>query len=1258
MVDSTPSFEDALRMTQLGVGASIPLALFSSAHPDLEAQFAELDFLELATVFGGLLCAPELHGATIGLETLVHLAVLHGRGRVAPGTQLVVSAFEAVAAGPCSMLEDPPENVFVESVATSRGNFRILTGIWETPGFWLQRVIEVVESMPDGPGYDELRESTFALLTLSDRICERAGLARHDLGAVDPPRGLPEDLIADLTSLRRLVEFDEADLAELGVSPQALIPFLFTPDDRSRLPAQELGHSSLERWPVLRITGSMRLVLPTAVSVAIRRLVVERVDSGRIREAFVASLGREYVRLVADMPFLPADDPHFRFFRTENGAFAATVQQVDEGRVLAVVLTLDTLEDFQATGLAAPAVRSEAWSADVNDLITTACAAVDETTGFRSGIILVVGCGVGRAGAGGLDGPPPGWRIAPISAADLATLSTTPGVDALSFWRILDAYDRVQDLGVELPNVNGLLNLFAWSRQLDGHLVPHGALPDDFLQPGQASLLMMDQHALRDVRHEAATHADRSMAQDVEGRWRRMVRLGEGHFEEDRRKPIYFCLERELGERGGMLAYMTPDRVWWSKLNTPPQAPGHYAAQRAILTLTWLQRSVPVLDGEFRELPHGPLLWTSTFTGNVGELEDDGRTLSYADVRSDIRVATAADGRRFEVVVGPEFEQGLIHPENISERAFVDAVVEAVAQLAGRPLDATARAPITDRIVLSPLARQTHAFRNATFRDRVAPPRSKPPVTISRMDDALSRLGLGWRVRDVADGPKVEGKADAGAFANRLVTWIEGALCAELHRFNRAELIEACLRNYEAAMIEQQQWRRTAGAMLALLDDQEAARAEIARREFKRNAALQASRLLIEFAICECPIEGGETPGTLDLARLMTFPAHLMHVGGWSDAIRWDVMEPFFRITPLGDVHATWRFQDEVLDRFGRRSTDVRVDDAVATYPRQLDEPTVLAEAEPTLEPAFAAAWREQMGASVDEYRRFLDALENHAIARGEPILRLRRSELFTLDWREFPVTAAAVGAVVDTLTLAPRAAWREVPEGFSARDLQPWRFRRALSVLRRPLVQLTQDSDPEMIVTPGLVRDAFGYMASTFHRGDFPEEQLTPLMRSWKQRIADTRGAAFTERTRARLEELGWRTAKEVRLTAILGRPLERDYGDIDVLAWQPDEGRVLAIECKDVQYRKTPGEIAEQLADFRGQVRSNGKPDNLRKHLDRVERLTENLDALARYVDMPDLASVESHLVFRHPVPMEFALEHMAQRVTVSTFEELADI
>jgi hypothetical protein len=41
-----------------------------------------------------------------------------------------------------------------------------------------------------------------------------------------------------------------------------------------------------------------------------------------------------------------------------------------------------------------------------------------------------------------------------------------------------------------------------------------------------------------------------------------------------------------------------------------------------------------------------------------------------------------------------------------------------------------------------------------------------------------------------------------------------------------------------------------------------------------------------------------------------------------------------------------------------------------------------------------------------------------------------------------------------------------------------------------------------------------------------------------------------------------------------------------------------------------------------------------------------------------MPGLAAVETHLVFRNPVPMKFALENLRQRVETHIFSELDDI
>ena len=44
------------------------------------------------------------------------------------------------------------------------------------------------------------------------------------------------------------------------------------------------------------------------------------------------------------------------------------------------------------------------------------------------------------------------------------------------------------------------------------------------------------------------------------------------------------------------------------------------------------------------------------------------------------------------------------------------------------------------------------------------------------------------------------------------------------------------------------------------------------------------------------------------------------------------------------------------------------------------------------------------------------------------------------------------------------------------------------------------------------------------------------------------------------------------------------------EAVAWQPGSGRVLMMECKNVQYHRALGEVAEQLHDFRGELLPNG--------------------------------------------------------------------
>jgi hypothetical protein len=176
------------------------------------------------------------------------------------------------------------------------------------------------------------------------------------------------------------------------------------------------------------------------------------------------------------------------------------------------------------------------------------------------------------------------------------------------------------------------------------------------------------------------------------------------------------------------------------------------------------------------------------------------------------------------------------------------------------------------------------------------------------------------------------------------------------------------------------------------------------------------------------------------------------------------------------------------------------------------------------------------------------------------------------------------------------------------------------------------------------------------YHSGEVPSSHCEfSEMKKWVGRSNNLHRNKLSSEVADRMKELGWQVEKEVRLTHILGRPLDRDYGDVDVLAWRPGSQGVLAIECKDLLFNKTLSQVAEQLSDFLGEVRPDGKRDLLRKHLDRLDVLNANKLDVQKKLNLPVLPQVEGHLVFRNPVPMRYAWDRMASKVRLSLFDEL---
>ena len=1217
------------------------------ARPDIVRRLQALSS-QSATAFGILLTIPDLQASSARIEAMIHLAVAHANGAQSPSAGLAVELFDhvGVAAG---HLEDPAEDLMVETVRSPWGNYRVISGLWEGAGFFLQRFVDVVAHMPDGTPFEGVRQSAIALLKLSEEVCARSELARHMLGDEMPVDSVSKEQLARWMRSRSRLSFTKADLARLAIEPEYLAPFVSTPADKPTLLSEALGNTVLERRPLIAAGDAYHLVLPNAVSAALRYRVIDALIALGRRHDLCRAISMSYAQLFYECKLLGGVSGAELDFQPDGDALVAeTMVSFDTGRTIHFLFFTDMLDDIEETGLSglnpAGAKLGGMFEKRIEARYRQAAARPD----YKEGMTLLVGCGIGRAAAiafGGEDHP--GWRVESCPAHDLLTMSVLHRFRAANLWRILEARDRIRSLGLRLPNVNGLLNIVSWSRSLDGHLVPHGDVPD--APPGGGAMLLMAQNGLRELRQEAALEADFRVGKFVDGTWLRLRRDAPSVFDDDRGAPVFGS--EDPGRHGKpMVAYVSDQRDWWADVDSPAQSGGEVAYERWRMAGVWLSRSAPLFE-EALDLPAGPIFWDLIFEGDLSDRRLVNDRLTYEATRAAVRVEIDPNRSTIVTRVGSDFDMGLFHVENIAERALVAAFINGAARLGGETEPDTVELALLPRIVTDPEARHSHAFAQRGFRDHVrVPDAGSQLIRITREDDAYTRLNLGWNVRDRSEGAKIHGKADCTAFLNAVVTHLQDDLLAALRTFDRRQMLERLLRNHELAIDDRDRWNRTSSALLALHGRTPATFARVIKAEQSLNAVFQSTRILVEMAICESPLAGGARPGRLDIALLMAKATLLFEVGGWSDAVRWDIMKPDIHVTPLGDIHANFDFFNEIIAPHANVTGEERIERSVSGYAKNLEERPTSERVEGELEVGFSEAWTEQIGATIDEVRLFVDAIEQLGIEEKSQVIQIHRNRFKSMRVGDGSIDDALAGRILDALSLAARENWRNIPPGFEERDRHPWRFRRQLSFLRRPILDWDPAGDT-LLVAPGMLRDSLVYMYSLYESGDFPVSQLSPKMAAWRGIANGRRGTVFAEEVAEAMRANGWYTEVEVKVTKLLGRGFDKDHGDVDVLAWR-DDGRVLAIECKDVQFRKTLGEMAEQLADFRGEIRPNGKRDELRKHLDRMEIIRQHLPRVASYVRRPTIDAIESHLLFRNPVPMEFALSRMAGQIRVSNF------
>lgn len=686
----------------------------------------------------------------------------------------------------------------------------------------------------------------------------------------------------------------------------------------------------------------------------------------------------------------------------------------------------------------------------------------------------------------------------------------------------------------------------------------------------------------------------------------------------------------------------TDQRPWWIDQEFGPIGTRALTLNIWDAAQKWLLRLAPFLERELTTLPAGPVaieLWFS-------ELKDLAQLGPVAADRIARPAVTVTNG-----VIRVDSKNaalcGYVHETNIAERYLIAAIALGAGQLAGSPRSVDWADELSLRIAGNADARFAHAIPAGDPVQMIqAGLRLPKPLYQSDEDRAWSDLGLATLAGATRFG--IIEQSEVRPLLHQAVLKLWERIRPRLETIDRRSLVVKALVNHEAIDRDRAEWSQTAAALLALHQDQEDVLSTHNQQEGKRASAGVASRALAEMALCTCPIEGGRACTELDFDQLLAEVCAMIDCATQSDAYHYGLATGPLRVTPSGCFLFDTGFYEELHKPYTHAHGDQAFRDAAAGYADSFDtsETDAAKPAAPELDSDLLTGVRAEFGMGLVELIELSHGVAEIALGNREMLVSMAQTEFRDL--------LAGLGTDVDvdrayaSLTLRPRPQWNDPnPEGARRRDWEPWRMNRKLSLTRRPIIQLSDGEDPEILISAVLlsriVRRYFEVIDGRLGAELFDTKEI----RKWIGKIVDERGHAFNHSVAARLTELGFKALPDQLMTQFQGK---KELGDVDVLAWS-GEGDVWIIECKRLLLDRTVGEVGERLADYTIPGMRNGKRTPIQKHLDRVSYFASNPGCLTKLTGVdPARIHLRSALVTSGIVPMQFA-KAMSQLVDLAT-------
>ncbi|WNK19066.1 hypothetical protein P1P91_09250 [Halomonas piscis] len=1202
---------------------------------------------ETVAIVSGLLVNPEYHSNNVRMEALLHYSLLHCKG----GNKTTRTTFEKCLNKTMTNLglasfEDPIEDVFVSSIMTEEGDLRVINSVWEGNDYYAQLLLDVAGMFGGDHELSALRKKCLNLVRLSEAVASRAGLERNEYSKKSKPKeriSLPNT--SQLDKIGRLTCFDEDGLKSIGLNEEALIDFVYHDIRNSDIINSRIGHSPVERRPIVKFGSELILALPGSVSVAIRRFFLEECSRLGFLSEFEEAMDAYQANLLSRAHFVSTAKNKY-LMRGEEQALGMLpklnniVIEWSDGRYVQFLILSDSLKNIHEEGL-------DSFFKLSDDGVTKVEAVIDNTSkhfrglnNFKHGLTVVTTGGLGRGVNISLPKSTDGWDIASLSFSDILLLSNSYKEGMTDFVECMIQKSWVVNKNVSIFNVNGDINYF-------GFWIGHNyqCLPEE-LGAEQGGMLNLYTDFVFPVRSGARAESDLHSCKDHDGSWLRVERLTKDAFYEGMRHlPIYISpWQISTGFLNGVVETSLLN-VWFGIW--PPSNVG------GELIYEWWSSILNMLH-DLIGFASAKTSFTSCGSFQVQldttRLKDVGKTDPVATSQTGVDVYHDENGE-CSICLQENFLSNFCQPENYGEKLIAYVIVKEIKEfLQGKGVEDF---PEVDFVVNNVLddqgVRIIHLFNSKDATEALLGSEASKPVFFNEKLMTFRKIVVGNALG--VSSKTLEGKKSCGSYLGKAVSLLWEEIRDEIKKCDKLGLVQSLCSNLLSIEQDRKQWKTTAKALHAIHEKHDNTVEVSGRRESKRSLTSMSCRALIEMAVCECELsEHVKEISHKDLESLISKCALLIQIASDSDAIHWGMVPPFIEIANNGTYSVQADTTASVVVPYFNGHFKNQFEDAVEAYSDlyDFDDHSPHEAAENTVSGDFRDAFYCEHGFSIDVYIDCFAEIIDTLVERDATSLHVTEDWLINKICLERGLDASVVAVFLESFSLKPRASWENPPKPFVNRDIAPWKHKRRLSCLILPILKL---SDEDIFLDLSLIKQSISYFLERAEKGEFNTEFFrSDAMRSYVGSMVELRGREFTNAVKTKLEEIGWIVKSEV-LMSTLGAPDSLgDLGDVDVLALS-DEGKLLAIECKRLQMAKTISEIADVCNRFRGEEK-----DELSKHLTRVGWITENLQKVQVFLGGSVFIKDFDHaLVTSTSVPMKYVEDLPIDNDRIVSYREI---